>query len=377
MNQEKAKLATVWGSSRLFELKDAADNMSAYIPAKSQVSRSVAQMTYEDFCEYFTKKNYHVQPTQEAYDRVKKVAASPMPVFPTDFPVLLGIPASTGEQYKIKWLTEKTLPKALVVPGMPFLHVQPTVPPRPATTIHGQSLSMSTSELKLVPPDLLVSGHFRYNQNNEVISDMGGTAYIEKDELKLLPHYKVESISSAIFQQVSFPCDVIVTCDLEGQISWVIDGNLTVEGYWSTPTIEVFGNAHAKGGVHTNVTNEDTRAITIHGSMTASFIELSRLKIDGRLTIERSISTSIVKIDGDLICAETILGCEISTYGSITADKVGSEKNAPTVICFENEDAARKSKINTLAAGTKLIIGKNTSIIQFDRAWPEPPTVKT
>ena len=357
-----------------FSLKVSDDKMSAFIPAKDRISRSLLQLSYDDFVEHFLSQGYKAKPSEETFEKLKKTAALPKPYFKSSFEVLSGVAYHPGEAYKTQWINQTEQLERLVFPGVPFLKLIQAQPPQAELNIFGEEKAHNLVRKKNLRKDFILADGCMINRNNEVYSDVGGYACIEEDNLIIKETYVLDSCKASIFEEITFPCSIHLKDDLEGPIHWIIEGDLTVDGHWAAPHVEVHGNAFAEGGIHTNTAMQEESSentIFVQGNLYSKYIQMSRLRVEGKLTVENSLSSSKIE-SGTVICQTScvISSSEIVTKGSIHADSVLDNGNKATSLIFKNKVNALKSNISHLPEGTRLTIEDTETIVKDSGAWP-------
>jgi hypothetical protein len=374
----------------LLVLQDAPDLMSAFIPKGFQFPSVWATMTYDNLKELCAQKGYKSVPLPESFEKIQKVLALTYPILQVDLVVLVGVPEEKEQPYKLVWLNKPKTFIDLVSPGVPFAQVTPPKVGKPAYTIYGEEFkpnqakdeknkkekpaSKNAAPSKNNSPTLTLSPELKYDEKNQVYCEKGGQVSLQGNELKYTPFYKLDSLNGKSYKNITFDCDVIIKCDIEGELYWVVNGNLLVEGYWRGCPIEVTGNIEVKSGLHTNHPYDEKKAITCHGDMKAHFIEMTCLKVAGTLTVEKSISASLLRVKGDIICSSPgiIVSSDITTLGNIQAQKISGESTKITSLRFLDPEKAMKSKITSVGVGTRVTLGRKSKVIKNDRPWPLP-----
>ncbi|APJ03541.1 FapA family protein [Silvanigrella aquatica] len=367
-------------AKKLFQLNAKPDAMQASIPARTQISPDIVKLSYEQICEYLTKLGYAVKPTQEAYEELKKCAGSNTKQFDSEFILLKGIPYSPAKPATIKWLNPPTMPKDLIRPNVPFGIIRQASEAVQAKTIFGQEIphvqeKQEKEEKKIVT--ITTHPNFIIDQNGEMKCEKGGQALIlPNGKIDFADVYTVKDVRPDQIQKVTFPCSVVVKCELQGNFTWIVEGDLTVEQFWTAQGITVQGNVTAKSGIQTNNSSDDSKAVRIQGNLDAIFIQSSCFIVEGNIKVEKGILASRITTSGNLECLGDpgkISGSEIiMNKGTINAKIIGSEKDKPTYIKYFAEDNANNSTVATLAEGTRIQIRKTNIIIKFDQPWPPP-----
>jgi uncharacterized protein (DUF342 family) len=168
--------------------------------------------------------------------------------------------------------------------------------------------------------------------------------------------YIIVDSSLPQYKEAEFPCDVTVKGDLVGTAKWKIFGNFLVEGHWSAPNIEVHGNAQSASGLQT----QGEGVVKVFGSMRTTYIQFSRIGVAGDLVVDSSVVQSEVRVGGSFVCRGdpgVIMGSEVSCFGAIVANRVGSDKGRRTRIQIHRRSANLKpprSKIGILSKDTRM-----------------------
>lgn len=368
-------------TKKLFQLVDTPDAMQTNIPAKTPIDPSVANLSYEQLCTYLESLGYKAKPTETAFQDLKKCAESKEKTFNSNYILLQGNPYYPAKPATIKWLNPLSMPKDLVRPGIPFGIIKQASDESLAKNIYGQELpkvlSSKTPEKKIKKITITTHPSFSVDENGEIKCEKGGRAIIGSDgKIDFSEVYEVKDVRPDQIHKVTFPCSVVVKCDLQGLLDWTIQGDLTVEQFWTAGNIKVQGNVIAKGGVQTNNSHDEKTAIKINGNLEVSFIQSSCFIVEGNIKVAKAILASHLTVTGNLECTGSpgkIAGSEIIMHkGTINANIIGSEKEKPTLIKYTAKEDANNSKVGTLSEGTRIQIGKSRIIIKFDQPWPTP-----
>lgn len=365
---------------KYFQIIAAPDGMEAYIPAKTPISPEVANITIEQIIAYLVKLGFSAKPTQEAYLELVKCAATKAKQFEKNFILIKGSPYSPAKPATIKWLNPISMPKDLVRPGIPFGIIKQATPATLAKTIYGEELpNVAPLTGEKVDDKKVITTHpeFMVDKNGEIKCAKGGQAVIQHDgKIDFVEFYTVKDVRPDQFHKVHFPCSVVVKCELQGALDWIVDGDLTVDEFWSAPKIQVTGNVVAKSGIQTNNPTDESKAIHIQGDLNAVFIQSSCFIVEGNVKVEKAILASKVITSGNLECLGDpgkIAGSEIiMNKGTINAKNIGSEKEKPTFVKYFSEESAKNSKVEALSEGTRIQIRKSNIIIKFTQPWPPP-----
>lgn len=380
MPSEQRHTAPSPSNKKLFHIVASHDGMQASIPAKTPIDPSVANLNYNQICSYLVKLGYAAKPTQESFEEIIKCSKSKNRQFDSDFILLKGSPYTPAKPATIKWLNPSTMPKDLIRPGIPFGIIRQATTAAAAKNIFGQELPMEfekEEEKKTVT--ITTHPNFIVDKNGEMKCDKAGQALILHDgKIEFSEVYTVNDVRADSIHKVDFPCSVLVKCELQGALEWNVQGDLTVEQFWTSHGIKVKGNAFAKSGIQTNFPQDELKAIQIQGNLEAVFIQSSCLIVEGNIKVEKAILSSYLTVNGNLECLGDpgkITGSDIlMKKGTINANSIGSEKDKPAYIKFLSEDGSNSSKIATVSEGTRLKIRRSNIIIKFTQPWPPPKT---
>lgn len=365
---------------KYFQITANPDGMEAYIPAKTNISPEVATLTYEQIVAYLVKLGFTSKPTQEAFKELLKCATSKTKQFEKNFVLIKGTAYTPAKPATIKWLNPISMPKDLVRPGIPFGIIKQPTPAALAKTIYGEELpNIMPQTGEKVDEKKVITTHpeFILDQNGEIKCAKGGQAVIQPDgKIEFLDFYTVKDVRPEQFHKVHFPCSVLVKCELQGALDWIVDGDLTIEQFWSASKIQVKGNVIAKSGIQTNNPSDESKAVQIQGDLTAVFIQSSCFIVEGNVKVEKAILASKLITNGNLECIGEpgkIAGSEIiMNKGTVNAKNIGSEKEKPTYVRYLSEESAKNSKVGALSEGTRIQIRKSNIIIKFTQPWPPP-----
>lgn len=377
----KSPTAPSPSSKKLFQIVASPDGMEAYIPGKTPIEPDVGKLNFDQLCAYLLKLGYAIKPTQKVCDELIKCANSNTRHFETNFIILKGTPYTPAKPATIKWLNPPTIPKDLVRPGIPFGIIKQATDTALAKTIYGQELpNLNPVGAEKVEEKKVITTHtdFTMDKNGEIKAAKGGQAVIQSDgKIDFVDFYTVKDVRPDQYHKVDFPCNVIVKCELQGNLNWNVEGDLTVEQFWTAAGIQVKGNVIAKSGIQLNNASDENKAIRIQGNLEAIFIQSSCFIVEGNIKVEKAILASKLVTNGNLECIGDpgkITGSElIMNKGTIHAKNIGSEKEKPTYVKYLSEESAKNSKVDALSEGTRIQIRKSNIIIKFTQPWP-PPT---
>lgn len=108
-------------------------------------------------------------------------------------------------------------------------------------------------------------------------------------------------------------------------------GDVTVGGAVESGQVRVSGSLTVRAGI--NHRREGT--IQVSGNLAAVYIDNSDVNVEGSVIVERSITTSRIICHGEVALRgphSGLAGGEIYSFGSISADSIGSKAGVPTKI---------------------------------------------
>ena len=346
-------------SIKPFKLELPRDLMSAVIPKGSIISRTVERWRLDDLNVYVRSQGIVAEVEADDFRTLKKLSRTFPSGLKEDFVLLRGLEPIEPTPGSIEWLNAPEFPRDMVFKGKPVLRINKPTAPATGRDVQGharlpkQTKELPPIQLRLAPSLLLLP-------DDSVEASESGQVKLEGNDLKFSTTYEISNAALPEFQTVEFQCDVLVHGDLAGNVRWVVHGNLTVEGHWSASQIVVMGNATALGGIQTNLVG----TLKLYGNCKANYIQMSRVGIVGNLLVENSLLLSEVRVGGDVKCSGTpgaIMGSDVDCFGSIVANKAGSDKGKPTRITLYINSSKAKSVISSLTTGTHMNI--------YDKFW--------
>lgn len=358
--------------------------MSAYIPAKQPVDPEVlASWRLADMQTYLANLGFEITFGESQWTEFRRALRKSAFGFPHDYVLLTGIEPVEPVFGSIIWYAEKyglPRPYDLCIEGEPIIEIIPPAPPKDGLDVYGRPVPPRD---KRTPPrpHLILDPEFSTSNMTSIFALKSGQAKIESDKLRFSSQYTVSDLLGQNILKVDFPCDVKVSCDLQGSVDWKVRGNIAVSGHWSASGIEVFGNAKCRSGIQTNMNG----VIKIHGDLTAPFIQLSRIGIGGSLTVDSAILQSDIRVLGDISILGNpgaIMGSTVFVFGGLSAKRLGSEAGRPTRLIAPERDpdeATPPIRVKLAAQGSILDIRgtkinvKSDMPIEQGRAAPKNP----
>lgn len=345
------------------------DRMSVFIPKRTPVLRDVVvRWKLEDLNHYLAGFGFAGEASEEDLVAIKKAAKSGAQSFSEDFVVLRGIPIAGAKDGTYEFLNPPGKPQDLVTKDVPFIRILAPKPAQDGSDVFGKVLVAEDKTVPIafefvMPPDM------RLLSDGYVVSDLSGQVKVAGKNMTFASVYTLDNVTAAEHQQLEFPCDVTVTCDLAGSIKWKVNGTLTVAGHWSADGVEVNGKAVAESGVQL----ADERAtLRINGDLRTTYVQMSRIGVTGDLTVENSIMQSEVRVGGNCVCRGTpgtIMGSTVHCFGAVRAKKVGSDAGKHTEVNIYKTPAQHKTAIGVVTVGTKMRVRGTTWFVTKDEAY--------
>ncbi len=351
--------------SRLIVSKD---HLSVLLPSGTFVSAVVSEWNFDDFKGAIQSWGFVGEPRAEDFqlfwEGVQAAVAAGAGT-ESDLILLRGTPPLPPQEGRIEWLNSPPIPTDLAVVGRPFLRVLPPSPSTPGLTVYGKPIEPPASEVMPDPLEMTFTDGVVQNVDGTYHAEVSGQVRLERTHIVYTKNYVVTDTSLPEYRDAEFPCDVLVNGDLAGTMKWRIYGSLTVKGHWSAPHIEVHGNAVSESGVATG--NEGV--VKVYGSLKTTYVQFTRLGVSGDLQVDSSIVQSDVRVGGNLLCRGdpgVVMGSEVSCFGAIIANKVGSDKGRRTRIQIYKRSAAFKPPRTRIA-----ILSKDTRMKVFGEIWTQ------
>ncbi len=108
-------------------------------------------------------------------------------------------------------------------------------------------------------------------------------------------------------------------------------GDVAVGGAVESGQVRVSGSLTVRAGIN----HRRDGTIQVSGNLSAVYIDNSEVNVEGSILVERSITTSRIVCLGEIALRgphSGLAGGEIYSYGSISADAIGSKAGVPTKI---------------------------------------------
>lgn len=348
-------------SKKPFKLEAARDAMSAIIPQGSIVDRLVEKWSLEDLNSYIIKEGFTGEVLLEDFKIFRKLPRNYPSGMKEEFILFYASEPVEPTPAVIEWLNDPDFPRDMVSAGKACLRIVPPTPPCSGTNVRGgQCPPRTLKEFPLFEAKL--SEGLILLENNTIEPVGFGQVKVTGNEIKFSPIYEISNPALPEYKNLEFHCDVVVHGDLDANVHWTVNGNLTVEGHWSTSTIIVKKNVLSVGGIQTNMQG----TLKFYGNCEANYIQMSRVGIAGNLLVHNALLLSEVRVGGDVRCTGApgaIMGSSVTCYGSLIANRAGSEKGKPTDITLFSNTLKAKSHVQALAAGTRMCIyGSNWTV---------------
>ncbi len=343
------------------------DHLLVSLPTATKVDQAAASWTFEQFKLNVKNWGFIGEPNiQDFSDFISGIQnQSTETGIETDLVILRGTPTLPPQEGRIEWLNEPPVPPDLAVIGRPVLRVAPPSPAAPGLTVYGQPIEPSSNDLMPEPLELTFTDGIVQNADGTFQTEESGQIKVEGTHITFTKGYSIHDASLPIYREAEFPCDVIVPGDLAGLVKWKIFGSLIVKGHWSAPGVEVHGNAQSESGLATG--NEGV--IKIYGNFRTTYIQFSHLGVSGDLAVDSSIVQSDVRVGGNILCKGdpgVIMGSEVSCFGAIVANKVGSDKGRRTRIQVHRRSHRIKTPRTRIG-----MLSKDTRMRVYGEIWTQ------
>ncbi len=331
-------------------------NLTVFLPKGVQVPSEAALLTFDEYRTNLRSLGYVGEPQFSDYESFVNRVNTESEGFLADQVLLRGTaPAAPKEGYVV-WLNKPPIPPDLAVAATPFLRVMPPEPAAPGLSVFGDPIEPSGTDPLPDPLQMTYTDGIEMNPDGTFQVTESGQVRLERTHMVYSKGYIIVDSSLPQYKEAEFPCDVTVKGDLVGTAKWKIFGNFLVEGHWSAPNIEVHGNAQSASGLQT----QGEGVVKVFGSMRTTYIQFSRIGVAGDLVVDSSVVQSEVRVGGSFVCRGdpgVIMGSEVSCFGAIVANRVGSDKGRRTRIQIHRRSANLKpprSKIGILSKDTRM-----------------------
>ena len=343
---------------KYFSLRAKSGALSAVIPKGNPVSPDVINWTVADLNEYLRLDGYKIDIEERAFLEFRKAVRKNPSGFSEDYVLLNAISPVEPENATLEWLAVPGRPRDLVTRDIPFLRAKAPKPPIEGRDIYGRVLFPKNRGVPLrihlqLDPEIVSADEETF------IATQSGQVRIEGQKLRFSPTYQVTEIGVPELSRIEFPCSVHVKDDLAGARSWIVNGDLEVDGHWSSPDVTVHGNVKARSGIQTNMNG----VIRIYGNAEVPFVQMSRLGITGNLLVESALLQSEIRVGGELRLRGspgTIMGCSVDVFGNLICQKAGSDKGRRTSIRIHEDiegGLSKVSRVAMLSLGTIMRVG--------------------
>jgi uncharacterized protein (DUF342 family) len=355
-------------ANRPFKVEKSPDSMRVFIPAKSTVAEEA--LTWDDlkFESHLKEQGYTGKFTTGVSKLLKAAFESKKSrTLREDVVLLQGIPPTNASEGLLVWLSSDDWPQGLVNKGETFLKIVQPQPAQAGTDVLGKPIT--PMGLNMYPPiSIFLPPELRIVDDSFVEAMKPGYVIIEAFTLHFATEYVVPDPTDPKLRQIEFPCSIRVKGDLAGPMSWVIRGDLHVEGHWSAPDITVHGNALVASGIHTNMQG----TTKIFGNLEANYVQLSRIGIAKNANIRHSIVQSEIRVGGNLTCTGTpgaAMGSKIDCFGTLKISRVESAGKTPSTVVLHNAEKAKASRIGTLFEGCSVKVESEVWMFKESAQW--------
>jgi hypothetical protein len=345
------------------------DHLSVFLPAGTVVDEFVADWTFDEFQQNMQKWGFVGEPSLDDFVALTEKAKDPQQQeagIDSELVLWRGVAPGPAQEGRLEWLNEPPVPRDLAIIGRPFLRLLPPEPPSPGVSVYGQPIEPPQGDNIPDPLDVTYTEGVVANPDGTFQAAESGQIRLERTHIVYTKGYAIVDTTLPEYRDAEFPCDVIVNGDLAGSMRWRIFGSLIVKGHWSAPNIEVHGNAVSESGVATG--NEGV--IKIYGNLKTSYVQFTRMGVSGSLQADSSIVQSEIRVGGNIICRGdpgVVMGSEVSCFGALVANKVGSDKGRRTRIQIH------RRSVNFQPPRTRIaLLSKDTRMKVYGEIWTQP-----
>ncbi len=213
----------------------------------------------------------------------------------------------------------------------------PPTPGKPGTDIKDDPIFARDGELH--PP---VIGINMRQEGEKIFANIDGWPLFRKNTLSVLPYFETEGNVDYSTGNISFPGTVLVKGDvLPGFSVHALKGELIVKGNVTRATLRSSSNMLISGGIK----GSDA---TCDGDFTAKFVEYSKVRVKGNLTILGSSLGNYLLSQNDIRLLKgkgIIIGGKTLASGSIEAMTIGNDVFFETIL-MAGEDFLTKNKMS-------------------------------
>ncbi len=374
MSSEQQSSAENGAAAFFLKAQVSKDQLVVFLPKGTVVSPHVAAWTFDEFRSQLQNRGYVGDAQFQDYEAFLNRVSSEQAGFLAEQVLLRGTAPSSPREGYVEWLNRPPIPADLAVAGVPFLRVMPPEPASPGLSVRGDPIEPSGSDPIPDPLEITYTDGIELNPDGSYKATESGQVRLERVHIVFSKGYTIVDPSLPEYKLAEFPCDVFVKGDLVGTMSWKVFGNFQIEGHWSAPGIEVHGNALSTSGMQT----QGEGVVKVFGNMRTSYIQFSRIGVAGDLLVDSSIVQSEVRVGGSLVCRGepgVIMGSEVSCFGAIIANRVGSDKGRRTRIQIHRRSVNIKpprSKIGILSKDTRMRVFGDIWTQSEDGAYETP-----
>ncbi len=208
------------------------------------------------------------------------------------------------------------------------------------------------------------------------VAQFDGTPVIGDSSISLTKGLVHEGNVDLSTGNIHFNGDVTITGNIDPGAAVEVIGNLVVEGSIQGGDIRVEGNLTVHGGV----SGCQGRGVFVTGDVGADFVENSRIRVRGNITVQKSILTSEVHAGGKVEVSGKdglILGSQIYSEVGIVTENFGRANAAVTEAylgCSHRDEKSYQIKLQRFKHLTDL---KQQTDMKFKELHDRPDQQKT
>lgn len=355
-------------AAKAFEVAASHDGVLAFIPKGTPIAPDVGKWTLNQLKDYLKSLGFEGEIKETDYKLLVASAKTAAKGLAKDFVVMRGSAPEPMTPGKIEWLNPPSMPKDQLIKGRTFMRVTEPKPGKPGMSVKGQPIGGAGNKEKPKPMLKKIAKEFKQNEDGTIEATESGQAVLKGDELSFSPVYECDKPNVKELAKAEFFSSVHVKADLPATVVWKVHGDIHVDGHWSAGNIEVIGNATAESGIQTNMTG----VLKVQGSLKSSYIQRSKIEVEGNISVESAILLCEIICKGELTCAGSpgaIMGSKLVCHGPLKANKVGSDRSVNTEIRIYRNKEGKKSTIGMLTQGTKMHVYEQKFIQQADMAF--------